>query len=86
LVSTLGRIFQPGPLAIEREPPVFLWTAAFGPAMNTPHNSKPAGEKSTRDLPDLTRRAMSLHNRDRSGAERYLRLHQILSRKDCLND
>jgi hypothetical protein len=34
----------------------------------------------------LTRRAMNLHNRDRSGAERYLRLHQILSRKDCSND
>jgi hypothetical protein len=34
----------------------------------------------------LTRRAMSLHNRDRSGAERYLRLHRILSRKDCSND
>jgi len=34
----------------------------------------------------LTRRAMSLHNRDWSGAERYLRLHRILSRKDCSND
>jgi hypothetical protein len=54
--------------------------------MNTPRNSKLDGEKSTRDFPDMTRRAMILHNRDRSGAERYLRLHRILSRKDCSND
>ena len=34
----------------------------------------------------LELRAMSLHNRNREAAERYLRLHHILSRGVCSDD
>jgi hypothetical protein len=86
LASTLGLKYPQAKSGNAPDPLASSSMAAFGPAMTTPHSLKPDGGKSTRDLPDLTRRAMSLHNRDRSGAERYLRLHRILSRKDCSND
>lgn len=55
-----------------------LTGAGSGPAATTAQPQKPAGAKPT--TPDLTARAMRLHNRSKQGAQAYLRVHNILSR------
>ncbi|WP_288950488.1 hypothetical protein [uncultured Paracoccus sp.] len=52
--------------------------AASGPAQNT--GTPPENGISKRTTPDLTVRAMRLHNRKKDAADRYLRVHQILDK------
>nr|WP_138918403.1 hypothetical protein [Paracoccus sp. TRP] len=52
--------------------------AASGPVQNT--GTPPENGTSRRTTPDLTVRAMRLHNRKKDAADRYLRVHQILDK------
>ena len=50
-----------------------------GPVFSTVRKSKPAGAHT----PDLTARALRLHNRNRAAARQYLRTHAALSKGNC---
>ena len=51
------------------------------------HTAPPMKPKSPPGvIAPLERRALMLHNRNREAAERYLRLHQILSNGVCSNE
>ena len=55
-------------------------SARFSPAQPIANGPKPAGGTNT--TPDLTARALRLHNRSKDAADRYLAKHMILDRKD----
>lgn len=55
--------------------------APYGPAPIIAHGPRTAGGRNS--IPDLTARALTMCNRDRVAAQRYLALHQILANPTC---